>query len=159
MRMLRDHGQSKKYYHGVVGWNGRMDGFQGAILSVKLRYLEQWTEARRKNADLYRQLLDGINGIILPEEVDYARHVYHLYAIRVKDRDKLIDDLKDKGIFCGIHYPVPVHLQEAYSSLGLGEGSFPVTELCASEYVSLPMFPELTGDQIQFTADQIKQFV
>jgi dTDP-4-amino-4,6-dideoxygalactose transaminase len=158
MRMIRDHGQSQKYYHDVVGWNGRMDGFQGAVLSVKLRHLEEWTESRRRNAALYREQLAGVPGLILPEEMDYSRHVYHLFAVRVQgmDRDAFMEALKEKGIFTGIHYPVPVHLQTAYSGLGLGEGSFPVAERCAAEYVSLPMFPELSAAEIAYVAEQVK---
>ena len=161
MKMIRDHGQAAKYYHDVVGWNGRMDGFQGAVLSVKLKYLDQWNDGRRRNADLYRQHLTSIEGIIIPEEVDFARHVYHLYAIRVidADRDAFMNGLNEKEIFCGIHYPVPVHLQKAYASLNLGSGSFPVAEKCASEYVSLPMFPELGEEQIRFVADVVKQLL
>jgi dTDP-4-amino-4,6-dideoxygalactose transaminase len=161
MRMIRDHGQAAKYYHDVIGWNGRMDGFQGAILSVKLKYLDQWNEGRRRNADLYRQNLAGIEGIILPEEANFARHVYHLFSIRVLevDRDDFMKALGEKEIFSGIHYPVPVHLQNAYASLNLGPGSFPVAEKCASQYVSLPMFPELGEEQIKFVSTQIRNIL
>ena len=161
MKMIRDHGQAAKYYHDVVGWNGRMDGFQGAVLSVKLKYLDQWNDGRRKNADLYGQYLSGVEGIIIPEEADFARHVYHLYAIRLQsaDREAFMKGLNEKEIFCGIHYPVPVHLQKAYGSLDLGAGSFPVAEKCASQYVSLPMFPELAPEQIQFVAETVKQLL
>jgi dTDP-4-amino-4,6-dideoxygalactose transaminase len=158
MKMLRDHGQSKKYHHRAIGWNGRMDGIQGAILSVKLRYLKAANDARRRNALLYTELLKGIDGVGLPLEMDYARHVYHLYVIRVNDRDALMKYLADQGIGCGIHYPVPVHLQEAYSFLGLGEGAFPVAEACAMEIVSLPMFPELNEAQIQFVAESVRNY-
>jgi len=158
MKMLRDHGQSKKYHHGRIGWNGRMDGIQGAILSVKLRYLKQANDARRRNAALYSELLKDIEEIVLPQEMEYASHVYHLYVVRVRDRDRLMKFLAEQGIGYGIHYPVPVHLQEAYSFLGLSEGAFPVAERCAKEIVSLPMFPELTGDQIHFVADSIRSF-
>ena len=159
MRMIRDHGQAAKYYHDVVGWNGRMDGFQGAVLSVKLKHLDRWNEARRKNAQLYGKKLSGIEGIIIPEEKDYARHVYHLYAVRVPgaERDGFIKALGEKEVFCGIHYPVPVHLQKAYQTLGLGPGSFPVAEKCASEYVSLPMFPELTEEDIDYVVFSVKE--
>lgn len=159
IRMLRDHGQSKKYYHALIGWNARMDGFQGAILNVKLKRLAVWNDARRKNARLYNDLLSEIDGVIIPEEADYARHIYHVYAIRVQNRDKLMKFLAEKDIHTGIHYPIPVHLQEAYQFLGFGEGSFPVAEKCANEFVSLPMFPELTGEQIEYTVEQIKQFL
>lgn len=159
IQMFRDHGQSKKYYHGMIGWNARMDGIQGAILSTKLKHLESWTEARRKNASLYNELLSNVDGIITPQESGYARHVYHIYAIRVKNRDKLIERLAEKEIFCGIHYPVPIHLQEAYNFLGLSKGSFPISEKCAEEFVSLPMYPELTEAQIKYTTDEIKKLL
>jgi len=159
MRILRDHGSSKKYYHQVVGWNARMDGFQGAVLSVKLKYLSQWNDARRKNASLYNQLLSGTQEIIIPTEMDYARHVYHVYALRVKNRDALIAALGEKGIGTNVHYPVPVHLQNAYASMGLKEGTYPVAEKCASEFISLPMFAELTEEQISYVAEQVKAVV
>ncbi|MBN2091718.1 DegT/DnrJ/EryC1/StrS family aminotransferase, partial [candidate division KSB1 bacterium] len=143
IRMLRDHGQSKKYYHTFIGWNCRLEGMQGAILKVKLKHLPEWNAARRKNAQLYHQLLQGISQIILPQEADYASHVYHVYAIRVKNRDAVIKSLGENGINCGIHYPVPVHLQEAYRFMNFKPGQFPVAEKCAEEYISLPMFAEL----------------
>jgi len=158
MRMFRDHGQAQKYQHSMVGWNARMDGLQGAVLSVKLNHLEDWNNARRQNAQLYSELLQRVKSIVLPTEADYARHVYHIYAVRTPKRDSLMACLAEKGISCGIHYPIPVHLQKAYEDLGLGEGSFPVVERCATEFVSLPMFPELTAEQISFVADEIKGF-
>lgn len=154
--MYRDHGSPKKYYHKVLGWNARMDGFQGAVLSVKLKYLPQWNESRRKNAAIYNQLFAGFGSVVTPIEMDYGKHVYHVYALRVKNRDGLISALAEKGIGTNIHYPVPVHLQDAYSFLGLKKGSFPVAEQCAAEFVSLPMFAELTGEQIQYVADAVK---
>ena len=157
IRMLRDHGQSKKYEHGMIGWNARMDGFQGAILSVKLRHLPRWNEARRRNAELYDQWLKEAEGVVVPKEARYARHVYHVYAIRVADRDNLIRALAEKDIHCGIHYPIPVHLQEAYRFLGLGRGCFPMAEKCAAEFVSLPMFPELSGEQIEWVVGEIRR--
>lgn len=159
MRILRDHGSSKKYYHQVVGWNARMDGFQGAVLSVKLKYLSAWNEGRRKNAQLYNAKLSGFNGVITPPEMDYAKHVYHVYALRVKDRDGLISKLGEKGIGTNVHYPVPVHLQNAYEFLGLPKGSFPVAEKVASEFVSLPMFAELTEEQVRYVAEEVKTAV
>jgi len=158
MRMFRDHGQARKYEHEMVGWNARMDGLQGAILAVKLNHLEDWNNARRQNARLYSELLQGVKGIVLPTEADYARHIYHIYAIRTDRREQLMAYLAERGIACGIHYPVPLHLQKAYQGLGLAEGSFPVAERCAAEFVSLPMFPELTAEQISFVADEIKGF-
>jgi dTDP-4-amino-4,6-dideoxygalactose transaminase len=159
MRILRDHGSSKKYYHQVVGWNARMDGFQGAVLSVKLKYLPQWNEGRRKNAALYNKLLTGIDKAILPTELAYGKHVYHVYAIRLKNRDNLISALGEKGIGTNIHYPVPVHLQNAYEFLGIKQGAYPVAERCASEFVSLPMFAELSEEQIGYVCDEVKKVI
>lgn len=149
MRMFRDHGQARKYHHSMMGWNARMDGFQGAVLQVKLRHLPAWTEARRANAQRYTKLLADIEGIETPKEMDWATHVYHIYAVRAHMRDTLIADLGDQGISCGIHYPVPLHLQEACSHLGYSVGDFPITEALASELVSLPMYPELRQEQIE----------
>ena len=155
MAMFRDHGQSKKYYHDMIGWNARMDGIQGAILNVKLKHLPDWNAARRKNAERYNELLTDIVGIIRPVEAEYAKHIYHVYAIRIHNRAMLMDKLVEKGIYCGIHYPVPVHLQEAYESTEMRNSSYPVSEKCADEYVSLPMFPELTSEQQNFIRDKI----
>jgi len=158
-RMLRDHGQGRKYYHEAVGWNGRMDGIQGAVLSVKLKQLDAITDARRRHADTYRSLLGDADGISLPHEAEYAKHVYHVYAVRVANRDAVMDALKEKGVGCGIHYPVPLHLQKAYAELGHNKGDFPVAEQSASEFLSLPMFPELTDEQIQYVADTLRQVI
>ena len=156
IEMFRDHGQRKKYYHGLVGWNARMDGIQGAVLSVKLKHLDKATAARRSHAALYESLLAGEEKLRLPREAKDRLHVYHLYAVRAPNRDAIIDALAKQGIHCGIHYPIPVHLQEAYSSLGLAKGSFPVAERCAEQFISLPMFPELTRDQIETVARELK---
>ena len=159
IRMFRDHGQAKKYKHCLIGWNGRMDGFQGAVLSLKLKYLLGWNEARRKNAQLYDELLTDVDHVITPVEEDYAKHVYHIYAIRAKNRDSLIRALGEKDISCGIHYPVPIHLQEAYKFLGYIKGNFPIAEKCANELLSLPMFPELSKEQIERVCHEIKCFL
>jgi dTDP-4-amino-4,6-dideoxygalactose transaminase len=159
MRMFRDHGQQKKYYHSIVGWNARMDGLQGAVLSVKLRHLPQWNDARRRNASLYNELLAGVQGVTTPTEAQNAKHVYHIYSICVAQRDSVMKTLASKGIACGIHYPVPLHLQEAYASLGCGPGSFPVAETYASQQLSLPMFAELTSDQIRAVVDELRQAI
>jgi dTDP-4-amino-4,6-dideoxygalactose transaminase len=160
IRMFRDHGQQKKYHHAMVGWNARMDGFQGAVLSVKLKYVDSWNESRRENAAAYGKFLaSGANGMILPVEADYAKHIYHIYAVRVKDRDTLMDALGKKDISTGIHYPIPLHLTGAYCSLGYKEGDFPVAEKCAAEFVSLPMYPELREEQIRYVAETIKQIL
>jgi dTDP-4-amino-4,6-dideoxygalactose transaminase len=159
MRMLRDHGQAKKYHHSMIGWNARMDGFQGSVLRVKLKYLSAWNEARRRNAQFYDELLSDVSNVIIPVEADYAKHVYHIYAIRTQNRDALISTLAEKDIHCGIHYPIPIHLQPAYKFLGYGTGSFPVAEKCAKELVSLPMFPELSKEQIQYVVHETKLFI
>jgi dTDP-4-amino-4,6-dideoxygalactose transaminase len=159
IRILRDHGQPKKYYHDVIGWNGRMDGLQGAILSVKLKHLPSWNEARRKNAQMYHDLLSNIEGILTPKEANYAKHIYHLYVVRVHNRDVLIRALGEKSISSGIHYPIPIHLQDAYRFLRLRKGNFPVAEQCANELISLPIFPELKESQIRKVAHEVKQFI
>lgn len=156
IRILRDHGQVRKYHHSMVGWNCRMDGIQGAILRVKLRYLEEANRQRRKHAGHYNQLFQGAEEIILPLEASGARHVYHIYPIRVAERDEVIRVLGEKGIESGIHYPVPVHLQEAYKELGHGPGAFPVSEQVCAEFISLPMFPELTHLQVELVAKSVK---
>lgn len=159
VRILRDHGQNEKYHHALLGWNARMDGFQGAILSVKLKYLEQWNEARRAHARVYNELLAREEMLVLPHEADYATHVYHIFVLRLPEREALVEALKYKDIFCGIHYPVPIHLQEAYRFLRYGGGSFPVAEKCAREVLSLPMFPELRAEQMEKVAVEIRSFV
>jgi dTDP-4-amino-4,6-dideoxygalactose transaminase len=158
IRMLRDHGQAKKYYHGLIGWNARMDGIQGAVLQVKLKYLTAWNDARRNHARQYDELLAPLKEVVRPFEAQYAKHVYHIYAIRIKERDELMAYLAAKGIACNIHYPVPIHRQDAYRFLNLDAGSFPVAEKCAAEYLSLPMYPELTSNQIAYVAEGIKEF-
>jgi len=159
IRMFRDHGQAKKYYHSIIGWNARMDGFQGAVLSVKLKHLPAWNQARRKNAQLYNDFLADVDDVIAPIEADYARHVYHIYAICTQNRDALIRALTEKEIHCGIHYPIPIHLQGAYKFLRYPKGSYPITEKCTEQLVSLPMFPELTEEQIEYVVHEIKRFV
>jgi len=156
VRMLRDHGQTKKYFHEMEGYNGRLDSIQAGILRVKLKNLSNRNEARRKHAELYGEVLANIDGVILPKEADYAKHVYHIYAIRVHHRDSLIRALMGNEIQCGIHYPLPIHLQEAYQFLGKGRGSFAVAEKCAEELVSLPMFPELSEERIRHVAEEIR---
>lgn len=158
IKMLRDHGQSKKYCHETVGMNSRMDGIQGAVLGVKLKYLASWNYSRIRHADLYSEFLGGIDGIDLPRQRDMCHHVYHIFGIRSKNRDALLSKLAEKDISAGIHYPVPIHLQNAYSSLGLKKGSFPVAEKIAAEEISLPMFPELTIGQIEYVAAAVKAF-
>lgn len=159
IKILRDHGQREKYNHLMIGWNCRMDGFQGAVLSVKLKYLDRWNESRRKNAELYNLLLADLERIVTPFEADYAKHIYHIFPILTENRQQLMDALAENQIYCGIHYPVPLHLQDAYRSLGYKKGDFPVAEKCCQQLVSLPMFPELTSEQISYVVEKIKNIV
>jgi dTDP-4-amino-4,6-dideoxygalactose transaminase len=146
IRMLRDWGAEKKYHHVLKGYNFRLEGIQGAVLRVKLRHLEKWTEARRAAAKRYDHLLFG-SGVGLPAQMDYARHVYHIYAVRTTDRAAMQEALNAQGVQTGIHYPFPVHLLPAFADLGYTAGQFPHSERAANEVLSLPMFPELTADQ------------
>lgn len=159
IRMIRDHGQAKKYYHDMEGYNGRLDAIQAGVLRIKLRRLAEWNNARRRNAALYDELLKAVPGVTIPFQADYATSVYHLYVILVDDRDSLQKYLGDKGVGTGLHYPVPLHLQKAYASNGYKKGDFPVTESVASRLLSLPMFPELKKEQIEYVADCVKQFM
>jgi len=158
LRMLRDHGQQKKYYHATWGHNYRMDGIQGAILGVKLPHLTAWTDARRRHAETYIRKLAGVGDLVLPVQESRRKHVYHLFVVQTRHRDDLQAFLTSKDIGNGLHYPVPLHLQDAYKELGYKQGDFPVTEQVAQRGVSLPMFAELTGEQIDFVVDTIKQF-
>jgi dTDP-4-amino-4,6-dideoxygalactose transaminase len=157
IRILRDHGQIHKYHHTMVGWNARMDGIQAAVLGVKLRRLEEGNELRRSHATRYDEALREIEELITPFVADYARHVYHVYAIRVPRRDEIIELLAALGVACRIHYPVPIHLQDAYQSLGHEIGAFPIAEKAARQFISLPMFPELTFDQVEIVTKAMKE--
>ncbi|RLB75807.1 MAG: erythromycin biosynthesis sensory transduction protein eryC1, partial [Deltaproteobacteria bacterium] len=159
IRMIRDHGQAKKYFHDIEGYNGRLDAIQAGVLRIKLRRLSDWNKSRRENAAYYNELLSKLNGVTQPVEADFARSVYHLYVILVDDREGLQQFLSDKGIGTGLHYPLPLHLQKAYAHLGYKEGSFPVTESVAKRLISLPMFPELTREQIEYVAESIREFM
>jgi len=156
VKMLRDHGQEKKYFHKYVGYNCRMTGFQGAVLNIKLKYLDQWISARQKAASLYNELLNGVVGT--PYRYEFASHVYHLYVIRTQQRDALLDCLRQANISTGIHYPIPIHLQQAYASLGKGPGAYPVSEQAANEILSLPIYPEITEEQIEYVCEKVKSF-
>jgi dTDP-4-amino-4,6-dideoxygalactose transaminase len=159
-KMLRDHGQAKKYYHDIEGYNGRLDSIQTGILSVKLKHLAAWNERRRERAAEYKRLLEkGGGGISTPFEPSWSRAVYHLYVVRVADREALMSHLKDAGIGTGIHYPIPLHLQKAYEALAYKAGAFPVTERVAREIVSLPMYPQLKAEQQATVADETLRFV
>jgi dTDP-4-amino-4,6-dideoxygalactose transaminase len=156
IRMLRDWGQEKRYHHVLKGFNYRMEGMQGAILRVKLRHLERWTDARRARARQYDTLLAGAS-VRPPTELGERRHVYHIYAVRSADRDAIQKTLQADGIQSGLHYPIPVHLQEAHADLGYRAGDFPVSEAAAREVLSLPLFPEMTATQVEQVAASVKQ--
>jgi dTDP-4-amino-4,6-dideoxygalactose transaminase len=158
MRRIRDHGSENKYWHTIAGHNYRLEALQGAILNVKLKYLQSWTEARQHHAAEYAERLVGIPEISLPKVRDAAGHVYHLYVIQAKDRDKLREFLEKREISTGLHYPVPLHLQPCFRNLGYKEGAFPRAERAAGRILSLPMYPELTSEQIAFVADSIREF-
>lgn len=158
IKMIRDHGQAKKYYHDIEGYNGRLDAIQAGLLSVKLKHLDKWTAQRRERATNYNQLLAGSDSIRLPSEPSWSKAVYHLYVIRTSDREGLMSHLKEAGIGTAIHYPIPLHLQNAYTSLNYAPGDFPVTESASAEIVSLPMFPQLTADQQATVAGEIVAF-
>jgi dTDP-4-amino-4,6-dideoxygalactose transaminase len=155
LQLLRNYGQRKRYYHESKGFNSRLDEMQAAILRAKLRHLHRWNEMRRRKAALYDGLLKEV---LRPIGADYARHVYHQYVIRTAHRDELKGFLADQGIGSLIHYPVPVHLQEAYRDLGLSRGALPITERCAEEILSLPFYPELPDEQIAEVAEAINRF-
>jgi dTDP-4-amino-4,6-dideoxygalactose transaminase len=148
MRMLRDWGQEQRYHHALKGFNYRMDGIQGAILRIKLRHLENWTEARRAHARHYSSLLAGSRRVQAPMEAPDRRHVYHIYAVRTGDRESLQRDLQAQGVQTGLHYPIPVHLQKAHADLGYRAGDFPQSEAAANEVLSLPIYPEMTTSQV-----------
>ena len=155
MRLLRNHGYEKKYYHQIEGYNYRLDAIQAAILRVKLRHLEEWTEKRRRNAQLYNELLKE-SGVKIPLEMEYAKHVYHLYVIKTENRDELSSRLKESDIATAIHYPLPLHIQEAYKYLGYRKGDFSISETCSGELLSLPMFPELREEEIRRIVNIVK---
>lgn len=157
MRIFRDHGQSEKYHHSVLGWNCRMDGIQAAVLKIKLRELGRNNERRREISSLYSAALEGLPHLVLPFSDPRGTHAHHHYVLRVPFRQKFMEDLTRKGIASAIHYPIPVHLQAGYAYLGLGPGAFPVAERCAQEFVSLPIYPELSSQQISAVIESVTQ--
>ena len=157
LRSLKNHGQSEKYHHELVGWNSRMDGIQAQVLRIKLAYLDAENEKRRSLALCYDRNLAGIPGVRTPIAADDRTHVYHVYALRVANRLVLERALNEHGIGYGIHYPVPIHLQPAYHSLGYTSGDFPVAEQCAGEFISLPMYPEMTVDQVEHISEVVRK--
>jgi dTDP-4-amino-4,6-dideoxygalactose transaminase len=157
LRMLRNYGEESKYQNVIEGFNSRLDELQAAVLGVNLRHLDAWNEKRRALADVYNKLLkDGVEA--LPVEKSYARHVYHLYVVRVKERAGLMEYLKGRDIDTAVHYPMPIHFQQAYGYLGLKAGSFPVAEKYSGEILSLPMYPELEDEKVTFVAEMIVKF-
>ncbi len=159
VRMLRDHGQAKKYYHSMEGYNGRLDAIQAGILHVKLQHVREWNKQRRARAAEYRKLFEATGSPVnAPYEPSWSRAVYHLYVVRTEHREELMAFLKEQGIGTGIHYPIPLHLQKAYHALGYSSGDFPVTERVANEIVSLPMYPQLTAAQQARVVEQVVQF-
>jgi dTDP-4-amino-4,6-dideoxygalactose transaminase len=159
IRMLRDHGQVRKYHHESLGWNSRMDGIQAAVLQVKLRGLERNNQRRRDHAARYTARLQALAGLGLPACNPRCSHVHHIFAVRVPRRNEFMRRMQASGIGCAIHYPVPVHLQQAYAGFGLRRGSFPVAERCAEEFVSLPMYPELTEGQLAAVVEAVGEAV
>ncbi len=160
MKMIRDHGQAKKYYHDIEGYNGRLDSIQAGWLSVKLRHLAKWNEARRTHAHRYHELLaEAKDSIVVPVEASWTKGVYHLYVVRVQDREAFQGALAEAGIGTGIHYPIPLHLQKAYENLNYKTGDFPVTERVAAEIVSLPMFPQMTNEQLNEVATKVRELL
>jgi len=159
VRMLRDHGQETKNVHQLLGWNGRMDGFQAAVLSVKLRHLSDWTGARREIAAFYDEALGDVPGLQLPTVAPDRTHVYHLYVVQSDHRDELMEELEARGVHCGIHYPTPAHLQPAYAHLGLEPGTFPVAEEAATRVLSLPIYPEMSREEMEHVAESVRACV
>jgi dTDP-4-amino-4,6-dideoxygalactose transaminase len=161
IRMLRDHGQAKKYHHDFEGYNSRLDAIQCGILRIKLKHLSDWNEKRRQNASLYNKYFtqfSALSAIIPPHEPEWTKAVYHLYIVRTQKRDELQKYLLENGINTGLHYPIPLHRQNAYKSSGLTNGNYAVTEKVSDEILSLPMFPQLTAEQIEYICQKIKEF-
>ncbi len=159
VRMLRDHGRTTKYEHEITGYGYRLDGIQGAVLDVKLKHLPEWTAKRRACADYYTELLANVDdSIVTPYEPAHVRAVYHLYVIRTRQRNELLQYLKERDIEAGIHYPVPLHLQPVYKNLDYAKGDFPVTEQAAQEILSLPIYPELTHAQMERVVETMREF-
>jgi dTDP-4-amino-4,6-dideoxygalactose transaminase len=157
MKRLVDHGRLDKYYHSFEGFNYRLDTIQAAILRPQLKKLDEWVDRRRELAHLYNELLSGV--VETPYELSGNKHAYYMYVIKVKNRDEMIKKLKSFGISTGVHYPIPLHLQPAYAYMGLKEGSFPNAEKCAKEILSLPLFPEMTEEEVRYVAECVKKSV
>lgn len=158
LRQLRDHGQSEKYKHEFWGHNYRMDGIQGAVLGVKLRYLGRWTARRRETAARYMEHLSGVGDLVMPHEAENAFHVYHLFVVRTRHRSELQKYLAEKEIATALHYPIPIHFQKAYQHIGYKKGDFPESEKAAEECLSLPMYAEISDDQVNYVIENVKSF-
>ena len=159
IRMLREHGQSRKYFHDMEGYTGRLDAVQAAVLRLKLKRLAAWNRDRRANAARYTKLLADVPGVAVVQEADFAQSVYHLYVILVDDRDGLQAFLSEQGVGTGLHYPLPLHLQKAYAAMGFKKGDFPVSERTADRLISLPMYAELAPEQIDYVVHCIKRYL
>lgn len=157
LRILRNMGQEVKHKHEVIGTNSRLDSLQAAVLRVKLKHLEEWTEARRKAAQRYHRMLKDVNSVVTPKEADGVRHVFHVYAVQVPRRDAVVKKLNADGVSAQVHYPTPVHLQPCYKSLGYKRGAFPVAERVCSRILSLPMYPEITEAQQAYVVEKLKE--
>jgi dTDP-4-amino-4,6-dideoxygalactose transaminase len=158
MKVLRDHGQARKYYHDVEGYNGRLDAIQAGFLQVKLAHLAKWNAQRRERAEEYNRLLADCEAVICPFEPSWSKAVYHLYVVRTTNREALMEHLKSAGIGTGIHYPVPLHMQKAYAWMNHSPADFPVAARISAEIVSLPMFPQLTAEQQKRVVEEIANF-
>lgn len=158
VKQLRNYGQSVKYHHDQIGFNHRLDSIQAAVLDVKLKYLDGWNAARRQHAVEYMETLAGIDEVVLPYVPDEVEPIWHIFSLRVQQREALMKYLDDNGISTGIHYPIPIHLQPAYANLNYKEGDFPITEQIAKEQLSLPMYAELTPEMVIYVSDKIKEF-
>ena len=157
--MLRDYGRQGRYEHKIKGYNSRLDTVQAVVLSAKLKHLDQWNKMRLDNALTYNKLLSGVTGITPPTIRSNRTHVFQTYAVRVKNRDKILDALKAQKIDVLIHYPIPLHLQEAYKELKHKKGDFPVSEALSQDILSLPMFPHMTQEQIEYVCKTLKELV
>ena len=158
LKLLRNYGQPEKYQHTIMGYNRRLDSLQAAVLRAKLRHLPEWNASRQRAAARYNELLKDIRSIRTPYVAEESSHVYHLYVIQHPERDRLLSYLRERGVYGGLHYPTPVHLQPCYESLGIPPGSLPITEELASRVISLPMYAELTDEQIEYVCDCIRNF-
>jgi len=158
IRMIRDHGQNKKYHHVMEGYNGRLDALQAALLSIKLRHLDGWNAKRREAARNYSQRLAGVDAVVTPPEPEWSRSVYHLYVVRAQNRDDLQQHFQENGVATGLHYPIPVHMQSGYAELGFRQGDFPHSELASKQILSLPMYPQLAAHQQDHVIDTLVQF-